>query len=46
MEGPKFDKLEESELTPDGKDWKSIVNKDSKLATGKDVDRTGTEYRF
>ena len=26
-EGPKFDELEESELAPEGKHWKSIVNK-------------------
>lgn len=38
--------LEESELAPEGKYWKSIVNKDSKSATGKDAGRTGTECRF
>ena len=27
MEGPKLDELEESELAPEGKHWKSIVNK-------------------
>ena len=46
MEGPKFDKLEESELTSDSKNWKSIINKDSKSATEKNVDRTKIEYYF
>ena len=46
MEGPKLDQLEESELAPEDKHWKSIVNKDSKSATGKDAARIGTECRF
>ena len=37
--------LEESELAPEGKYWKSIVNKDSKSATGKDAGRTGRESK-
>ena len=46
MEGPKLDQLEESELAPEDKHWKSIVKKDSKSATGKDAARIGTECRF
>ena len=41
-----MDKLEESELAPEDKYWNSIVDKDSKSATGKDVARVGTECRF
>ena len=46
MEGPKLDQLEESQLAPEDNHWKSIVNRDSKSATGKDAGRIGTECRF
>ena len=46
MKGSKLDQLEESELTPEDKHWKSIVNKDSKSAAEKDTARIETECRF
>ena len=41
-----MDQLEESELAPEGKHWKSIVNKGSKSATEKDAARIRAERRF
>ena len=41
-----MNQLEESELAPKNKHWKSIVNKDSKSATEKDAARIRTVCRF
>ena len=46
MGGLKLNELKESELASKDKYWKSIVNKDLKLAIGKNTARIRIECRF
>ena len=47
MEGPELDELEELELAPEGKHWKSIVNNEGpRSVIEKDIAQIRIERRF